>query len=176
MANQFDCWGTLAENAREFRKALQEVDTGPLQLAPKVLVLAAAWDLHLEEAGGLSVNGWIRRELGAGKTLAFFRRRAAAVEKLGESVRRTIHHEGAVRIAGTVPPDKWGVCVFALQRERIKNGHNALSPAQAMPIVWEIVGKSPAPKHCRRCSVLEAEIAELKAKHEPARENSAGNE
>ena len=154
----------LGQKAKEFRQALAQVDTGPLILAPKVIALASEWSEYEAEVEGLAINGWLRRELGAGKTLAWFKRRAEAVDKLGESVRRTLHHEVAVRILGTVPENRWAEIVAALQRARLKNGHCALSPKQADKVIRELLGRAPQVKICARCSALEAEIEALKAK------------
>lgn len=160
--------GKLAAKAREFREALKHGDIGPLLLAPKVIDLTTRWSEYEEEADGLSAHAWLRRELGKGKTLAWFKRRAEAVEKLGEAIRRTVHHEVAVRVANKVPADKQELVIQALMRARLKNGHCALSPKQADLVIAEIVGKSPNPKVCRRCIVLEARIAELEGKSQAA--------
>lgn len=156
--------GTLRERAKHFRKALAQVDTGPLVLAPEVVELAERWGEFEAEADGLSVNGWLRRELGNGKTLAWFKRRAEAVEKLGEASRRVLHHEVAVYVLQSVPSALWELVVTALAKARLKNGRCALSMKQAERVIREIVGHSPQKKVCARCLELEAKVAMLEAK------------
>jgi hypothetical protein len=149
---------TLREKAREWRNSLKEVHTGPLIIASDVVALAAEWDRFKDEAEGLTINGWLRRELGRSARLRYFELRHRAVQELGESIRRTIHHDVAKWIVNSVASCHWAILVKMLQKARIENGHNALAFDPAQRLVLRIIGRTPKTRTCSKCIELQARI------------------
>lgn len=154
----------LKEWSKKFKSAMQQTHTGPLIIAEEVVNLANDWGDHQKEADGLSVSQWLTRELGNKQTgLAYFKRRHDAVLILGEDIRRTIHHEVAVYVMNNVPDVLRGRVKELLIKGFVNNNHNPLTPQQAKPVIYEVIGKPlAASKECLRCLELEAEIERLK--------------
>ena len=155
---------TLAGKIAKWRTALAQADTGPLVVACEIRDLAEVWDDDLKrEAGGLGLSAYLRKMLGKGKTLRYFMRRAHAVDKLGESIRRVMHHETAVYCVGQVPEKYWEPVKFMLRREQKMNGGNPLTKSMAVRRIRRIVGKTETTRAvgCQRCATLEARIREL---------------
>lgn len=152
----------LQERVSRWRAALAAADTGPLAIAADVVRLADEWKEHEAEAGGVSCTTWLRKTLGKGRSLAWFETRARAVESLGESVRRTLHHEVAVWLVNNAPQPTWKAVVEALMFARKRNGGNALTLAQAKPIARQIIGIAASPRRvsCMRCQRLEKQLKE----------------
>jgi len=94
----------LTDKAIQWRKVLSDADRGPLIVAADVVAMAGRWDAYESEAGGMSITGWLRKNLGAGRGLAWFERRAKAVRVLGEASRRNLNHHVAVWVSENVPP------------------------------------------------------------------------
>jgi len=153
----------LADRITRWKAALRSADTGPLVIAEDVLQIAGEWERYRVEARGLDCTSWLRKELGRGRSLAFFERRAHAVKVLGEACRRVLHHDVAVWIAGRVrDPEAVQRVMWALMRATKKQGGNCLTPAQARPIVLATLGIERAPRTigCARCAELERLLAE----------------
>ena len=162
MSNAVSKRESLGDRSRRWSAALAASDTGPLIIAADVVQLAGEWDDYKREASGLSCTAWLRKTLGRGRGLAWFETRARAVEKLGESVRRTLHHEVAVWTVNNAPPPTWKAIVEALMFARKKNGGNALTLVQAKPIARQILGINASPRRvsCMRCAKLEERLRE----------------
>lgn len=151
----------LLARASRWRSALADAATGPLVIASEVMQLAADWESVREEAAGLDCTTWLRKQFGAGNSLAWFEVRARAVEKLGEACRRTIHHSVAVWVANNVPEGHVQAVKLMLMREAKANGGNPLTLRMAQPRVREITGRSePKKKTCARCQELEKLLLE----------------
>ena len=143
-----------------WRKALQDVACGPLIVAHEVVDLADRWDAYREQAGGLDATTWLKRNLNW--YLAWFIERQRAVDKLGEAVRRWMHHEVAVYCSRNVPAEDVREVVKQLRLATKKAGENPLSLPQAKPIIYEVLGRRPGRQRrtCPRCAVLEALLRE----------------
>jgi hypothetical protein len=152
-----------------WRRALTEGATGPLVIAREVVEISERWDDYREEVGGLTVSAFLRRELGRGRDLAFFRRRARAVERLGEDVRRVLHHEVAVWIDQNFEGEESARAAWGLRMATKKDHHGVpFSLAQAKPIVLKLLGRKTekVPRTCERCALLEEENRILREKLE----------
>lgn len=155
---------SLKDFSKRVRAALAAGDTGPLVVAADVISVAGDWERHREETGGLSCTSWLRKEFGPGHNLAWFTRRHEAVLSLGESVRRTMHHEVAVWIVDAVPADKHAEVVMAVTIAAKKQHGVPLTPPQARRIVCPLIGKVRGRKPaCIECAKHEREIARLRA-------------
>jgi|HubBroStandDraft_5_1064220.scaffolds.fasta_scaffold286926_2 hypothetical protein len=155
----------LSQMAKRWRRAMNDGATGPLQIAEEVVSLAATWDAQKKEVGGKRFGAWLKHIFGSnGRGLAYFARRARAVEVLGASIKRQLHHEVAVWVLNNAPPEQRENVVFALMKATQEGGGGALSLAQATRVVSEILGRNElhAPA-CARCAMLEAKIRELTA-------------
>lgn len=146
----------LADISSRLRSALAASDTGPLVVAADVMRLANEWDSYKAEAGGASCTAWLRKNVSKGRGLPFFAARDAAVQKLGESVRRQLHHEVAVWVVGSTPEAKWKDIVTALTFARKRNAGSALTKPMAVRVVRGIIGGQAKPRKvaCDRCAKL----------------------
>lgn len=151
----------LEEKASKWKEALNNAAVGPNFIAKEIVEIADSWDVYREEAGGLSANEWIRVTLK--RTLAFFRHRYEAFEKLGEGNRRSIHHAVAVQIVNSVPQPLWRKCVEELVKAKNANRGNVVEFEHAQPILAAIRGPSRRRRSCRKCAELEARILELES-------------
>jgi hypothetical protein len=130
----------LTEKAAQWRKVLSDADRGPLIVAADVVALADRWDDYESEAGGLSITGWLRKNLGAGRGLAWFERRAKAVRVLGEASRRNLNHGVAVWVSENVPPSQFDAAKRVLYHgARAQNGV-PLTLGQARPLLIAELG------------------------------------
>jgi len=140
-------------------------DTGPLVIASDVMSIAEDWDRFKEEAGGLTFSQWITREMGnKQRGLAFFRKRHEAVQKLGEDIRRTFHHEVAVYVVNSVPETAWFAIKSELRLACIRNSGTPRTMGQARPIINKILGRVAQQKTCANCDALARRVAELEAR------------
>ncbi len=156
--------GALKVAAAKFKAALRDSDTGPLVIAQEVMRIEERWPEYKEEAGDIECTTWLARELGPGRDFAFFQRRAKAVEKLGESCRRKLHHEVAVWLANLKNESaQVKVAFVALISATNKQRGNCLTLSQAKPIVRKALGVKAGPravKSCERCARLTALLQE----------------
>lgn len=159
---------TLRTLASKWSAALRAGGTGPLVIAEEIVRISEEWESRwkAEVEDGLSCSEWLRSNLGEGKGLPYWVKRSEAVQKLGESVRRTINHDAAVWIVGNAPPESWNKLVEELTKQR-KCGV-PLTYQQARSLCLQILGASATKrKHqCKRCLELEAEIGNLRAQLE----------
>lgn len=145
----------LVEVQAKIRAAMDNAATGPLIIAADVMAVAESWELYEEEAKGLSCDGWLKKNIGRGRGLAFFARRYRAVKFIGEDARRWLHHDAAVWIAQKVPADQCEAVKDALYRAYAKD-RTVLSPAQTKAIVMPLIGRNAVRvKTCKRCQMLE---------------------
>jgi hypothetical protein len=134
---------------------MRSASTGPLVIAGEVLAVVAEWHRYVEEADGMDPNSWLKAKLGAGMDLGYWRRRAEAVRLLGEGVRRTMHHEVAVWIAGGAVPDhRKKDAVSILNEERARRGDVVLTIGPAMLVVRRMLGREANKQACARCTLL----------------------
>jgi hypothetical protein len=157
----------LTDAARFIKAGMANSDTGPLIIAEKVVSICDTWTDYKEESDGLSFRQWLTRELGnQGRNYGFFKRRLRAIENpnLGESIRRTFHHEVAVYVSEQVPEDMQRAVKDELEKRCIQNNRCPLTPGQAMPIIKSMLGHEPKRRECKRCKELEAKIAELETR------------
>jgi hypothetical protein len=139
--------------------------TGPcwaLVLAKEVCDLADKWErfkpdtVDKDHPNGQSPTSFLRDVFGDGKGLAWWRRRALAVEIMGEWVRRSVDHDVAVWFVHAVPEDKRREAAAALMKGCRDNGDNPLTGAQARLVLKKIIGKNhSSPRQCMRCAKLE---------------------
>lgn len=151
----------LSECAKRWRQSLTDAATGPLIVAKEIVELCQHWERHQEDAGGLTASAFLRRELGGGRDLAFFNRRVQAIAKLGEDIRRFMHHDVAVWVANNFEGEDLlkvkRAIFFATKRSA------PLSLAQSRAIAFKITNQhtEKKPRVCASCE----ELKELLAKH-----------
>lgn len=163
----------LSDAGRFIRAGMASSDTGPLVVSEKVVFICDHWETYKHEAGDMSFRQWLTRELGnRGRNYSFFKRRLRAVEMLGESVRRTLHHEVAVYVSEQVPEAMRARVKSELEKRCMQNNHCPLTKGQALPIIRKMLGHVARPKECQRCKELETRVAEL----ERGGEKSIGSE
>lgn len=158
MTNATQANATLSTSVKKWRAALRDADVGPLIIAGEVVHFVDHWDEYRHEVGNLTASAFLRRELGRGRDAAFFRRRADAVAKLGEDIRRWMHHEVAVWIAANFDGQEAEGAVFVVRKEtKTKHHGNPLNYAQAKPIVEKALNRKTerAAQTCPRCVILE---------------------
>lgn len=156
--------GLLDQRASKWRKAMADADTGPLTIAKEVCEVAENWSAWQDQAKDLGANEWLRLTFGEGKSLAFWQRRHEAVQKLGEAVRRTVHHDVAVWIVNSFEAEAdRRAAVQAVMKGRKENGDNCLTLVQARRVVTKALSYKPRHKTCARCTEKGARIAELEA-------------
>ena len=146
---------SLTQQIGRWRKEMADGATGPLVIASEVVALSKKWEDLRAQAEGKDLTTWLRAALGPGKGLGYFRKRHEAVKRLGEAIRRTIHHEAAIWLADEVSDLHWPLVkqhCFAAHR---KNNKNPVTKAQAIKIVAAVTGKKPIAKVCSRCEELE---------------------
>lgn len=154
--------GQLSTIAGRLKTALTDAACGPLMVAGEVVKLAAEWDTHKEEAGDISPTAWLEKTFGAGKDLAWFQRRADAVEKIGEASKRTWHHEAAVWAASQIrDPKHLTALATKVMEQRKRNGSNPLTLQQVKLLATGIAGRTAQARGCRKCEELKKRIAEL---------------
>lgn len=150
----------LEKRLGRWKQALKHAAVGPLVVASEVVALSEEWESYKQEAEGLSCTAWLRSKLGKGMGLAWFKDRHRAVQVLGESCRRTIHHKMAVWVMNQVPPEKLREVKEELMRGFLENGRNPLTPRQGERRVKKIIGTKATPRVCGRCLMLEAKLKE----------------
>lgn len=156
MMQQAPAQERLAEKVGRWKRALADAAVGPLIIAPEVMALAESWDSVKDEAGGVTCNAFLRAKLHPGRDIAFFRRRADAVAKLGEASRRTVHHEVAVWVISSVPEHLREAAKLELIRGAREQGGHPLVMSQARARLRDMLGASSKKKVCVRCRELEA--------------------
>jgi hypothetical protein len=149
----------LKDYSSRWRAACRAGDTGYLIIARDVLDVANRWETYRAEADGKECTTWLRAELGPGKTLDWFRKRQAAVDALGEDVRRWMHHEVAIwLVAKVTSPDERDVAKRALSLVTRQQKSNPLTKAQAYRVVAGALGWKKdhvSIETCARCAELE---------------------
>lgn len=151
---------SLTERARKWSTAMRDASCGPLVVAPEILRIAEKWQKYQEEAGGLSATAWLKKKLG--QNLAWFARRAEAVEALGKESATYFNHDAAVWAVQSIRD----VNSLTTLKETVffktrKNGNNPLSAMVVRAIAVEVCGyKSRDKAACARCERLEKALAD----------------
>jgi hypothetical protein len=157
---------SLKDYGKRWKAAMKHAATGPLVIAQEIVRVGRQWELvqpvtgksYREEAGGLSCTTWLQEVFGVGHGLGFFERRQRAVERFGEAIRRTVHHDVAKWLLKRVSDkSKDKEVVEMLIREYYANNGNPLSLGQATLRVAVLLGdKAPRAKkdECKRCKEL----------------------
>jgi hypothetical protein len=109
----------------------------------------------------MSCDQWLKRTFGKVGKLKYWMRRDAAVRKLGEASRRTVHHLVAIWLAGHCPAEKVAEAMAFLMRARKANGDNCLTLEEALPGLKKILGHVHRAKSCAKCAAKDQQIAEL---------------
>lgn len=149
----------LNDRIGRWRRALADAATGPLIIAEEIVRMAERWEDFKDAADGLDCSAFLRKHLGKGRGLPFFKERATAVARLGEAVRRTVHHEVAVWASRNIPPDLIEPCKLELMRGAKEQNGNPLTLQQAKTRLREILGKrTPRKRECERCKELEEQL------------------
>ena len=156
MTNQIELGTTrLGIRLQHWKRALADAATGPLVIAADVCDVADHWEGYRADADGVDATTWLKTN--TGWNLAWFRRRNTAVLRLGEAVRRWMHHEVAVWLL-PIPDESVREVVASLRVATHRNNENPISLAVAKPIVNELLHRVPStePRACPRCKVLVA--------------------
>ncbi len=147
----------LSKRAKRWSKAAADSVTGPLIIAAEVVEVIDDWASYREEADGLSASAWLGTVFGSWR-VQFWRRRHDAMLRLGESVRRTVHHQVAPYVIANVPDDHIDAVKFLLIRACRENHGIPVSYDQAQRRIHKLLGRSKptsAPGNCGRCAQLE---------------------
>lgn len=135
---------SLATMAAKWRKIMADVACGPLRIAWELRPICEDWETTWRaEAGDLDCNDWLLRTFGCGMGLAYWRRRWLAVEKLGEAVRRSVHHEVAVWVAHNTPLEARDEIMDLLYVGYQTNHETPLSLQQARLAISRLLDKQP---------------------------------
>lgn len=95
----------LYERSAKWRAALRDAACGPLIVAQEIIDLGAEWTDEVATAlGHRTYTSWLKETLGEHED--YYRRRARAVEVIGEHARRMYHHEAAVYLAGIADDER----------------------------------------------------------------------
>ncbi len=95
----------LAELAAKIKRNSSDEARGPLIIAAEVIAAGENWEAYRAEAEGKDFEQWIRWVAGPGRGRAFFARRLAAIERIGEHARRRWHHDAAHWAASNIESD-----------------------------------------------------------------------
>lgn len=147
---------SIKARMKDWKRLTEAGRTGPLQISKEIVDLASHWETYRAQCGGLDCTSWLRKNLGAGHGLAFFRRRATAVDQLGEAIRRWMDHEVACYVASKVPTSIRGPVLSELFAATTDNNGIPLTRGQATPIISRLLGVVSQPKKCAKCEVLRA--------------------
>jgi len=146
----------LQELATRLKNAVTTGATAPLVVAGDVARLAENWAAYREEAGGVACTTWIQGVCGGGRNLAWWMSRHEAVEKLGESTRRTTDHHVAVWLANKIPETEHDRVALIMRREQKQNHGVPISMPMAKRVLRaEGLIDGSQSKKCRRCEQLE---------------------
>jgi len=148
----------LEEFGIKLRKCVTSGTSGPLAIAADVVKLAAVWSAHKDEADGLTCSQWLIGICGAGKGLAWWEKRDAAVKRIGEHARRRLDHNVAVFVSNNVSDEFLKPVCDMLLSSMKQNAGNPLTIAQAKLRIAIIVGKKAGKKTCAQCRRLESII------------------
>lgn len=148
----------LTQKVSRWSAAMRSADTGPLVIAQEVCGVVDNWDAYKHEAGNLTAHAWLESKVfRPGLGARFWRTRARAVEQLGEAVRRTMHHEGAVWVVESVPEDQRAALVFRVHQESKRIA--APVPRSTVQRIYRVMtGAKPKPKVCGECARLRAKM------------------
>jgi hypothetical protein len=150
----------IVERLRRIKNSLRDAACGPLVVAREVVRIAEEWegfrgDLP-EKDQELSASSVFKKHLGF--NLAWFERRARAVELLGEDVRRWMHHECAIWMVSVVPIVQLQEAKEKLLESKVGRARartkTAITQAQAEDVVYEFIGHVPASRVCEECARL----------------------
>ncbi len=152
----------LQELATRMKAAVSNGATAPLIVAQDVVQLAAHWDEYKQEAGGVECTTWLQSICGGGINLSWWSARNEAVERLGESCRRTTDHHVAVWAARKLDDESIRRAALILRREQKQNHGVPISMMMARRVFRAegLIGKVKH-RHCERCRLLEKTIREL---------------
>lgn len=145
----------LANTATRWKRAMENGAIGPLVIAKEVCAVVDNWDVHRSEAEDQTASAWLRAIFGAGKYLAFWRKRSHAVEVLGEAFRRTLHHEAAVWVVGQgLSAQQLRVVKRGLLERYHAENKNPLTKQQALAVVRGVVPHVVKSRSCTVCDRL----------------------
>lgn len=151
----------FAQRTQALRSTMNDADCGPLVVAEEVVSIVDNWIDHKVDAGGVEAETWLFRTFGSGRSLAWFRRRREAVLKLGEAVRRTIHHDVAAWIVARVAEKDWKRVKLLLMQARKNNGDNPVSLGRARILVQKELKTEKKKRACAACAKKDALIKRL---------------
>lgn len=155
----------LAKAAERLKRVMADADCGPLIAAVEVLHIVDGWAAYEVEADGKTAKEWVHGVFGTGRGIPYFRRRAAAVETMGEDIRRGWNHEAAVWVSGLrLDRRKLTLLKDAYHREFKRNAGNPLS-LERVRLLAEQVGVYRSPERhgveCEGCRRMAAMLREL---------------
>lgn len=147
------------------RKVMGDAVCGPLVVAADVVALSSSWEAYRPEVGDIPINDYLRRNLGNGKTVGYFQKRANAVKALGEHIRRSWHHESAVWVFQNFTGAEREKARTAVDREWAARNKVPLTPSETVRVVDAALGAARVPRHksCAKCDAYRKRIAELEA-------------
>ena len=153
---------SLSDIGKKIAKDMSDHDRGPLIVAREIVSLAENWEQYQDEAEGKSCSQWlISIGTGGRRDVAWFTRRAEAVEAMGEHARRTWNHEALVwatnQFSDPLTLRRLDREVLAVSRA---NGNGALSKMQVAAIAKKIglVADQKRKRVCGRCQALAAAL------------------
>lgn len=153
---------SLEKRRKRWAAAVKDRATGPLIVAAEIVQVVDNWEHYQQQAEGMNASQWLGTVFGKHHKMgpAYWRRRARAVSLLGESCRRTVHHEVAIWITNKVSGDDLAKARTALIKGCRTNGGLPLNMSAAKPIIYDLFGWVPQVTTCKRCQFLEGLLRE----------------
>lgn len=153
----------LQDIGKRLAKAVSGSATGPLLVAQEIVGMSEVWDERWRaEADGLDCTSWLSGLFAnKAKGLTYWKKRARAVERLGEAIRRTLDHEVAAWMIEAIPDAQLDAAKLVLMRRCKQLRGIPLSKTQAT-IALRAAGLLSGAKHktCSRCEQLERAMRE----------------
>lgn len=160
MAMQNPTESRLAVAGKMIRSAMADAARGPLIASLDIIKLADNWDRWRSEADGKSCSQWLVSLLGNKQhNEAFFRRRFAAVKRIGEHSRRCWDHNAAVWASQNIGDD---IALRRLDAKVLETSRSANEQPQCLSTVKRLarelgltVATGKKPRACSKCRKLE---------------------
>jgi hypothetical protein len=149
-----------------WRKQLKDGALGPLLIAQDVVAASEDWDP--KEHDGLTYSGALRRALGEGRDMGFFRSRSQAVKMLGGMrVAHMLDHQAAVWLTRKAQDSKLSLAIREAADAYNRNHRCPLTKKQVITATRSVFGvrvKTRVHEGCALCDSKDKMIEELSVK------------
>lgn len=129
----------IKDTLQPLRALIIDAAQNPLRVADKVCAVIDTWtDQDKADAEGMTPDAYVRACFGSSRGIAFWRRRFAAVCRLGPECSRYVDHEVAVYTRNV--PENFLIDVKKALAEKYRANHRMpISLAQARPLIRGII-------------------------------------